>query len=98
MKNLLFLILAVLTLNLRLSTLNCFAQTLERQVISSSGGEYSNINLNLNFTVGEAVTETFGNTSLILTQGFQQPKQDTLFITLDSLNNINCFNGNNEAI
>ncbi|MBI5220178.1 MAG: SprB repeat-containing protein [Bacteroidia bacterium] len=91
MKKYLFLILAVSTLNFKparrrlillllaggLQTLNCFSQTPERQVISSSGGDYSNTSLQFNFTIGEAVVQTFQNSGLILTQGFQQPSLST---------------------
>ncbi|MBI5217417.1 MAG: SprB repeat-containing protein, partial [Bacteroidia bacterium] len=110
MKKYLFLILAVLILNLRpclavrqaarrrlvllllaggLQTLNCHAQTLERQVISSSGGEYSNTSLQFNFTICEAVVQTFQNSGLILTQGFQQPSivncNDTVIYNYSSI-------------
>ncbi|MBI5220095.1 MAG: SprB repeat-containing protein [Bacteroidia bacterium] len=91
MKKYLFLIFVVLTLNLKparrrlvllllaggLQTLNCHAQTLERQVVSSSGGYYSNTSLRFNFTIGEAVIQTFQNSGFILTQGFQQPSLST---------------------
>lgn len=48
-------------------------QSLERDVIATSGGFESSANMSLSYTVGEAVVETYSQSSLILTQGFQQP-------------------------
>ena len=80
-KYLFFLCGILLSLNIvMLSIDEAYSQILERQVISSSGGEYSNTNLNLNFTLGEAVTETFQNSGLILTQGFQQSLPERILI------------------
>lgn len=53
------------------------AQSLERQVIASTGG-YSEANgVSLSFTVGEPVIETAVSGSIVLTQGFQQPDDIT---------------------
>lgn len=53
------------------------AQSLERQVIASTGG-YSEANgVSLSFTVGEPVIETAVSGSVVLTQGFQQPDDIT---------------------
>ncbi len=53
-----------------------FAQspTLCRQVVSNAGGTATSGNLNFEFTVGEAVIETFINANNTFTQGFQQPE------------------------
>jgi hypothetical protein len=59
------------------------AQSLERQVVASSG-EYltnPNINLTLSCTVGEPVVATLTNVKLILTQGFQQPLENDVLGT-----------------
>ncbi|MEO8085353.1 MAG: T9SS type A sorting domain-containing protein [Bacteroidota bacterium] len=51
------------------------AQSLSPTVISSGGGFSANGSAMLSSTVGEmAMVETFNNTSVILTQGFQQPE------------------------
>jgi hypothetical protein len=51
------------------------AQTLSPQVISSSGGFYSNPSGMISSTVGEmTMVETFSAGGSILTQGFQQPE------------------------
>ncbi len=63
------LILFCLSINL------CFSQAnyiVSPEVISSSGGGYSNFNYNLSFTIGEISTETLQSSSVILTQGFHQ--------------------------
>ena len=51
------------------------AQTLERQVIGSAGIYQTAAWGSLSSTTGESVTNTFTTSSLILTQGFQQPLQ-----------------------
>lgn len=49
-------------------------QSIQNDVISSSGGSFVSGNMQLNFSIGESVTETFQNTyGDILTQGFHQP-------------------------
>lgn len=54
------------------------AQTLERQVIGASGDYNTAAWGSLSYTTGEAMTNTFTSTSLVLTQGFQQPLQGDL--------------------
>jgi hypothetical protein len=50
------------------------AQSIERYVISNCGGSYyDGSNITVDYTTGELATATIGNTSNILTQGFQQP-------------------------
>lgn len=62
------------------------AQSISRSVLPTNGGTYSGNNLQVDYTVGETITQTFTNGNFILTQGFQQP--DSLIpITL----NITCF-------
>lgn len=48
------------------------AQSLDPEVISSSGEYFENNNASLSWTLGETVTETFANGNIVLTQGFQQ--------------------------
>ncbi len=60
--------------------LNIFALLLysgictSQQVISAAGGSGSGSNVQLSWTVGEPVIETFTGSSAILTQGFHQSK------------------------
>ena len=49
------------------------AQSIERQVIAASGNFDTTANLQVSWTLGETVIETFSNSSITLTQGFQQP-------------------------
>ncbi len=49
---------------------SCFSQ----QVVSSAGAQVSGTNVQLSWTVGETVIETFTGTSAMLTQGFHQSK------------------------
>jgi len=58
------------------------AQTLSREVIASAG-TYSVSSIgSLSWTLGETITETVqnGSIAIILTQGFQQPDKDSVFV------------------
>jgi len=57
-----------------------FAQSAERQVIGSAGGFTSNSDFKVSNTVGETVIATGTSATLILTQGFQQPGEETIGI------------------
>jgi len=48
------------------------AQSIERDVISSSGDCFEEGNISLSWTLGEIATETYNSVNIILTQGFQQ--------------------------
>ena len=48
------------------------AQSIERQVICTTGGSSTSTTLQMDYTVGEAVIGTFGNSSITVTQGFHQ--------------------------
>jgi hypothetical protein len=51
-----------------------FGQSIERYVISTCGGSYSNgSSLAMDYTTGEFAITTISNVSNILTQGFHQP-------------------------
>jgi len=60
---------ATLTI-LFLVSLQCFSQ----QVVSSAGTSAAGTNVQISWTAGEPVVETFTGESVILTQGFQQSK------------------------
>lgn len=47
-------------------------QSLERQVIGAAGQSGGNANLQIDYTVGEAVVATLESNDLVLTQGFHQ--------------------------
>jgi hypothetical protein len=49
------------------------AQSISPDVIASAGDYFSNGSISISWTLGEIATETIGNGSIILTQGFQQP-------------------------
>lgn len=53
--------------------LGCVFGVKAQQSVSASGGSFSNVNLSVNYTIGECVTETFSSGNTKLTQGFQQP-------------------------
>ena len=48
------------------------AQSIERQVISATGGSSISTTVIMDYTVGEAAIGTFGNSSITVTQGFHQ--------------------------
>ncbi len=64
-----------------------FAQSVERQVIGSTGGYSAQSNVSASYTVGEAVIQTAAAGNIILTQGFQQPDNQSVGI-VDVANNI----------
>lgn len=53
-------------------TYTALGQSLERQVIGATGQSAGNANLQIDYTVGEAVVTTLESNDLVLTQGFHQ--------------------------
>lgn len=51
-----------------------FIEITAQEVVSTSGGYYSNAYGSISFTIGEPVIETFTGTQNILTQGFEQSR------------------------
>lgn len=49
------------------------AQKISPDVIAAAGDYFSNGTFSVSWTLGEIATETIGNGTVILTQGFQQP-------------------------
>jgi len=49
-----------------------FSQTAKPEVVATAGDYFKNAEASLSWTIGECVTETFGSTNMVLTQGFQQ--------------------------
>lgn len=64
-----------------------YAQSIERQVIGSSGGYSSQTNISASYTVGETVIQTVSAGTIILTQGFQQSDNQNVGI-VDVANHI----------
>ncbi len=62
----------ILMLSLTLAVLNLSAQSLERFVIGSAGFSGQQEDIQLSFTVGEAVVSSFQSEEIQLKQGFQQ--------------------------
>lgn len=54
--------------------LTCLQPALCQQVISPAGATYQGSNIQLSWTLGETMSETFTGTSVTLTQGFHQGK------------------------
>lgn len=54
-------------------SLQCFNQSLSRELISTTGNFFTNGSINISWSLGETVTETVTTPNVILTQGFQQP-------------------------
>lgn len=50
------------------------AQSIERSLISASGGYFETENQSLTWALGDLLTETFSTDNLYLTQGFLQPE------------------------
>ncbi len=52
----------------------CVGQSIEPQVIGSTGDYFVGTNATLSNTVGEVMIETVSSTNSMITQGFQQPE------------------------
>jgi len=65
---------------LAFAPLALFGQSAERQVIASSGGYSSASNIQASYTAGETVVATGTSSSVIVTQGFQQPNVSSVGI------------------
>lgn len=64
----------IVLLNLLLCTgISCHAQANPPDVFSSAGGEGTDGNSHLSWTIGEPITETVSDGTNSLTQGFHQP-------------------------
>jgi len=70
----------IITIIIALMPVFLFAQSAERQVIGSAGGTSTTTDLKVSSTVGEAVVGTGTSSTIILTQGFQQPGEGELGI------------------
>lgn len=65
--------------------------SIERYVIASAGGSYTNgSTLAVDYTLGEVAVLTLNNATNILTQGFQQPYESGVFIN-DIQNDLDIF-------
>ena len=62
----------ILTTLFVVATSLCFSQSIERDVVASSGDYFEGANVSLSWTLGEIATETYTAGNIILTQGFQQ--------------------------
>jgi Secretion system C-terminal sorting domain len=51
---------------------NLFCQILSPEVISSGGDFYEQLNGSVSITIGEPIIETYSDSNVVLTQGFQQ--------------------------
>ena len=54
-----------------------FAQSLTPQVFASSGTHYTSASAQLSFTIGEPLTSSYTSGTVMVTQGFHQPEQNT---------------------
>ena len=50
-----------------------FSQSISNEVIGSAGEEFSDGSVDLSWTLGEIMTETYSASGTLLTQGFHQP-------------------------
>ena len=62
------------------SVIHAQAQSLERQVIGTAGTYQSASWGSLSSTAGECMTHIFSTSSFVLTQGFQQARQEDLMV------------------
>lgn len=74
-------LIIILTGTLIVSTL--FSQSIERDVVASSGDYFEAGGISISGTLGEIAIETYESGNLILTQGFQQPGETGSGVILD---------------
>ena len=68
-------------------TINAQTEIFSPSVISTGGGNLEAENYNLSFTIGELAIETFFQTDIILSQGFQQESYQLEEVANSSINN-----------
>ena len=78
MKKIIFTVAGLLLITL------VMAQTATPELVSSSGDSFKNTTYQLDWSIGESVTETFSGGDFILTQGFHQSNYE--IIGLENLN------------
>ena len=76
-------LLSMRKLHLLILTLLCvssfsFTQSIERNVLGSSGQVLTNGNLELSYTIGEVIVTQLNQSQYIITQGFHQPSKKKL--------------------
>lgn len=57
-------------------SINAFSQSISPELITTSGDNFKNSNVELDWSIGEIMIETYSNTENSLTQGFHQSKYD----------------------
>jgi gliding motility-associated-like protein len=72
--------------------------TISRQVIGSTGGYQVGSTMSLSSTVGEPVVQTLFSVNQILTQGFQQPNNNTDSLVTYEVINESCNGASNGSI
>jgi hypothetical protein len=69
----------------------CYSQSITPDVIGSAGDFYSNASGMIQWTIGETMTETYGNGNNFITQGFQQPDDFTTHVLVQNTLNVALF-------
>lgn len=64
-------------IGLFLYSITLSAQNLARNIVSSAGGNFSNPNVSVSYTIGETVVGSLGNGVVTINQGFQQADETT---------------------
>ena len=72
-KSMFFLKTTILSIVFFATTILCHAQTIDRDVVASSGDYFEGPNSSISWILGEIATETLTDGNFILTQGFHQP-------------------------
>lgn len=59
-------------------SIECYAQTISANLVTSSGGSFNQVNGKLDWTLGESIIETYKANNVFLTQGFLQGATSSL--------------------
>jgi len=72
-----YMLKRLLFFGLFLFSITLCAQNLARNIVSSAGGNFSNPNVSVAYTIGETVVGSLGNGVVAINQGFQQADETT---------------------
>ena len=72
MNKRIFTVIGFFVISLGMLSSICKGQTISSSLISSSGDHFTGSSIQLSWTIGESVSETYSGTNAQLTQGFHQ--------------------------
>ena len=81
--------LTLLSFMLLLFTSNTKSQHIHQYVLSSNGGYFKNDYIQISYSIGEVIIDTYFSNNYFMTQGFHQPSQ----VEYDTADDFEFYNG-----